>query len=567
VRGVGRGSGGRRLRAPLALLAAAGLALVTVVAVRTVQAGSGGCNRALTLTVSAAPDIAPVVRAAADRWTATKPRVNSECIRVQVSTAEPADVANRLAVRAGVPINVAARPVATPSDADLPAMWIPDSTAWIVRVQGVNRSAFDDQLPSIAMSPVVLAAPEPVANALRGATPHPLAPAELGALLQDPAKGDKSVKFGITEPRRDAAGLAGAIVLHGAIATNPAQLPALVAAYRSLALSPDRAAELKAFGPVQNVAPLSEQAVFAYDATDPPAPLVAVPLDAPFALDYPCAILSGKPRAVTRAAELFRQALLGYPDDFSRAGYRTPDGSTGTGFPAGHGAVAGQVTADPISDPVRVGDVLSVWTTSRAPARVLTLVDVTASMAGPVAAGSPVTRLQVLQQAATGGLRLFTDDSELGLWAFATGLDGTRDHRELVPVGRLDAAQRQRLDAAVAAAAPSPASTRGLYQSVLDAYQVMRDGYRDDRSNTIVVFTDGPNSKPGDRSLDDMQLELERLTDTTRPVRVVLLGIGPDVNLDELSAIAKTSGGKAFKVDNPADIGTIFLQALVRTGA
>ena len=48
---------------------------------------------------------------------------------------------------------------------------------------------------------------------------------------------------------------------------------------------------------------------------------------------------------------------------------------------------------------------------------------------------------------------------------------------------------------------------------------------------------------------------------------MVLLGIGPDANLDELSAIAKTTGGKAFRVDNPSEIGTIFLQALVRTDA
>jgi hypothetical protein len=256
---------------------------------------------------------------------------------------------------------------------------------------------------------------------------------------------------------------------------------------------------------------------------------------------------------------LFRQTLLASPDDFSQAGYRLADGTTGPGFPAGHGAIPGQLTGDPISDPTRIADVLSVWTTSRAPSRVLALADVSASIGQPVTAGSPVTRLQVLQQAATGGLRLFTDDSELGLWAFAAG------HRELVPAGTLNPGQRNRLLGAVAATAPTGVPTRALYDTVLDAYKVMRDGYRDDRSNTIVVFTDGPNTKPGDRSLDDVQLELEKLTDTTRPVRVVLLGIGPDANLDELSAIAKTTGGKAFKVDNPADIGSIFLQALVRT--
>jgi Ca-activated chloride channel family protein len=78
------------------------------------------------------------------------------------------------------------------------------------------------------------------------------------------------------------------------------------------------------------------------------------------------------------------------------------------------------------------------------------------------------------------------------------------------------------------------------------------------------VFTGGPNNKPGGLTLDDTELELEKLTDITKPVRVVLLGIGPDVDINELNTIAKTTGGKAFKVERPEDIGGIFLQALLR---
>jgi hypothetical protein len=45
---------------------------------------------------------------------------------------------------------------------------------------------------------------------------------------------------------------------------------------------------------------------------------------------------------------------------------------------------------------------------------------------------------------------------------------------------------------------------------------------------------------------------------------VVLLGIGPEINMDELNAIAKTTGGKAFQVTEPEKISEIFLQALLR---
>ena len=46
---------------------------------------------------------------------------------------------------------------------------------------------------------------------------------------------------------------------------------------------------------------------------------------------------------------------------------------------------------------------------------------------------------------------------------------------------------------------------------------------------------------------------------------MVLLGIGPDVHRDELDAIAATTGGRAFVVQDPEQIGNIFLRALIRT--
>jgi hypothetical protein len=49
----------------------------------------------------------------------------------------------------------------------------------------------------------------------------------------------------------------------------------------------------------------------------------------------------------------------------------------------------------------------------------------------------------------------------------------------------------------------------------------------------------------------------------TKPIRVVLLGIGPDVNLAELQSIIDTTGGAAFQVQNPSDVQGIFLKALL----
>jgi Ca-activated chloride channel homolog len=559
---------GRSLRGPLALGVVITLVALTVVAVRVVAADANGCSSGIRLNIAANPDIYPSIREAATRWVATNPKIDNQCVRVQVTSAPAADVANALAVRAGAGafINVAAKALPTPRDDDVPAVWLPDSISWVERVQAVNRDAFEDDVPSVAMSPVVLAMPETLARTLQGGRPHKLTTDELAGLLQRSLRDrDRNIQLGVAEPRRDAASLAGAVLMYDAIATSSAQLPTLVGAYRAVGLVPDRAALLGGFGPRQTIAPMTEQAVLSYDATSPQSPLAAAPMEAAQALDYPYAAVAGKPRAVAQAADLFRKALTSraYRDIFAKAAFRDPDGGVNAGFPVGHGATADAAIGNPLTDTKKISDVLSVWTASKTPSRIISLTDATAVMAQPVAPGGP-TRMQIMQKTQVDGLKLFTDDSEMSFWIYASGLAGGRDYQQMVPMAELDTAQRNKINSAVAANQPQATNTRGLYESVLAAYKSIKDGWDESRSNTVIVFTSGSNTKSDGLSLDDVNLELERLTDPTKPIRVVLLGFGPDVNLDELNSIAKTTGGKAFKVERPEDIGGIFLQALLR---
>ena len=57
----------------------------------------------------------------------------------------------------------------------LPTVWIPDSIAWINRVQIVDRAAFFEDLRSVASSPVVVAVPEPAAAQIGWPAPLPVA--------------------------------------------------------------------------------------------------------------------------------------------------------------------------------------------------------------------------------------------------------------------------------------------------------------------------------------------------------------------------------------------------------
>ncbi|HEY2950569.1 MAG TPA: VWA domain-containing protein [Micromonosporaceae bacterium] len=561
----------RSLRTPVAVLGVAGLVALTAIAVQTVAADADGCSTGgIRLSVAADPAIAPALRDIAARWTESTPQISGGCIRVEIAERAPADMASSLGTRAGGPIDVAADPAPTPSESDIPAVWIPDSVFWLSRVQSVDKNAFDIDTPSIAASPVVLGVSEADAAKLGGDGGARLTPDALRPLLT-PAHADEApaLRLGIAEPRRDTASLVGALVLHEALVKSQSDLKNLVGAFRQIGRpAADPAALLKSFGQGVNAAPLSEQAVARHDAGNPAAPIAAVPIVSAPALDFPYAILNGKPRNVFQAAVRFRAALIGgnYADVLAKHGLRTADGVAGKGFPTGHGVTSAPAEIKPLNEVEQLRAVLGVWVAAKTASRVLALVDVTQSMGSTMTGpnGNTEVRLNVLRRASTDGLKLFTNDSRLGMWAYAAGLDGPKDDREVVPIGPLNQTQRDRITAAINGAQPVPTNTCALFETLLDAYKVMKQGYEPKLSNTIVVFTDGKSNKPGGLGLKQTQEQLESLTDITRPIRVILLGVGPDVDMQQLEALALTTGGHAFEVRDPAEIGSIFLQALLR---
>lgn len=551
----------RAVRTPLIVLSALSLIGLTTVALRAVNADADGCSSSgIRLTVAADPSIAPAINEIASRWTATHPSIGGDCIRVEVSAKPSYELANSLGTFAGGAVDVAAKPAPTPAEADLPVVWIPDSTYWLGRVRAVDRDAFEAVAPSVATSPIVLAMPEPAARDLAEKVGKGLDATALKTLIFG-----KAIKLGMVEPRRDTAGMVGAMMLSDAVVASPKDMPTLVKLYREgVAVAPgDTAGLWQAFAKGLTGAPVSEQAVLAFNATSPAAPVAAVQLAQVPTLDFPYAVLSRQPRPQAAAAALFQAALTGgvYRSVFAEKGLRAPDGSATAGFPTGHGVTTAVVHVLPLNDMSRVRSALTVWVAAKTPSRVIALADGTSSMARVTTGnGNTAVRIEVMRGAAEYGLNLFTDDSSVGLWAFAGP-----GHRELVPLAELGpptaGGQRAKLKAAVNAATPQPTDVCPLYNSILAGYRALLSGYDESLSNTLVVFTDG-----GDNTglqLRNVQKELEKLADITKPIRVVLLGIGPDVRMNELEEIAKTTGGVAFQVSDPTQIRGIFLTALL----
>jgi hypothetical protein len=524
------------------------------------------CGRPVTVTVAAAPEIAPAIRTTADRWAASK--APGSCANIVVDQVAPSDIAAAVAGQRGATLTGLGQPN---GKARVPDVWVADSSTWLDRIRTVSSDLVPPQTTSIAQSPVVLAMPAPVAKTLG----WPNAKLTWSALLQKMSTGG-GLKTGIVEPGEDASGLSGLLALRtAAAAAGPGAQEATVAALRTLAVGRStlrddllgrfpRTASPAALASGLSAAPLPEQAVVQYNSRQPPVPLAAVYLDpAPAALDYPYVVMPGIEPEIAGAARGLLNALSGsaYRDLLAQHGLRGPDGIAGTGLALGPGAPPGPLKPAAAADPNLIQQTLSTWAAVTQPGRILAVLDVSGSMLEPVPTAPGLNREQVTVRAAQGGLRLFDDAWAVGLWVFSTKMDGNVPYKELVPLGPL-ASQRAQLVGALGGVQPKRDGDTGLYDTLLGAYKTVQQGWDPGRVNSVVIMTDGQNDNPGGMSLDQLIGELQKVVNPRQPVQVIAIGIGTEVSRPELTRITQATGGGVFIATDPAKIGEIFLQAI-----
>ncbi|HEU4422742.1 MAG TPA: substrate-binding domain-containing protein [Pilimelia sp.] len=562
------------LRTPNGLrMVAAGAAVLTVVA-----ASWGGyklvsqpsCADQIRLSIVAAPEIEPAVRATTQEWTAAEPRINDRCVAVDVSAAAPADVAAAIAGqhRATLPgVGQAAGGVRVPD------VWIPDSSSWLQRLRAAGPGWVPKDAPAVAQSPVVLAMPEPVASSV-GWPNEKLTWRNLLSRVRE----DSRLRPGIVEPNRDASGLSGLLALSTAarsVGGDKGQ-QVVTAILRSLAVGRStlradllarfpRATDAASLASSLSAAPLSEQAVIGYNRERPPVPLAALYLDdpTPLPMNYPYTVMPGIEADKVAAARAVNVALSGdaYRDRLAALGLRGADGNPGQDFAAPLAAPTAPAPASPLPDPATIDRALSAWTTVTAPGRLLAVLDVSGSMNQPVPTAGGATRSQVTVEAAKRGLGLLDDNWAVGLWIFSTQLVGDRDWRQLVPIGPLSS-QRERLLAGLSSIPARLTGGTGLYNTILAAYQEVLNGWDPGRVNGIVIMTDGKNELAPGLTLPQLIARLNAVKDPTRPVQVIALGIGDEVSEAELRQITGTTGGGTFLARDPSKVGEILLQAI-----
>jgi hypothetical protein len=310
--------------------------------------------------------------------------------------------------------------------------------------------------------------------------------------------------------------------------------------------------------------PTSENALLRHNVKQDGSALVAAYADpAVPALDYPFVVLPETPDAKRVAAEKFLAKLIDQEtsDALADAGFRTPDGKALRDRSQDKRTTARPMTPVRLPAVDQVDQVLNSWAGVNLSGRVQVLLDVSGSMNKPVP-GTPLNRMEVTLQAAIAGVGLFKPTTKIGWWLFSTKLDGDKDYSVLLPMRTVSEQVAAGAIDKLKAVKAVPNGGTGMFDSVLAAYKDARQNWEPGRINTVIVMTDGKNEDPEGISIDTLLAELGKLQDPRRPLKIVGIGIGPDIDAAELKRVAEATGGQAFTTADPTKIGDVFYAAL-----
>jgi hypothetical protein len=564
----------RRRKARLGTGALAGLAigvsfvLLIGLTAQAVAAHASCSSNPLLLNVAVNDDLAPAVAQVAQNFNRQQHTADGRCATVQVSEQPSATVAARLDGQAS---STGQAPV----DA-----WIPDSSLWVdvARSFPVGAQALQLTGTEVAESPLMTVMPMAVAKA----TGVFNSPAGWNVLLPGGAGGPPpplGLKVAIPDPSESAAGLATLVQLSrllgsgqaarttftnfvlGAESTQQFNSSTSLASFVSTAQAPWHS---------RDVTVTSEQAVIAYDRANPGQPLAAqypTGLQAKLgtsALDYPY-VLTSSDSAKQAAAREFEQSLRGqYAASVIRYfGFRTPDGMADAA-PASFGLQTQVLQQAAGATASEAQTNLEVWGKLELGTRTLVLIDTSRSMGILDGVGNQ-TLAQETGQTSVIGLSLFPDSTQIGLWEIADNIDGTKPYQELVPIGPLPAqlgliTRRQQLQQIDQALRPDGKPLK-LNDAILAGYQAMTAAYQPHYQNALIVLTAGVDDAPGDMPTDALIAQLKKLFNPLRGIQLLIDQIGTAGNFPDLQRIAQVTGGAAFEVRKPSEIGQIFIES------
>lgn len=561
-----RAARGGRGRVLVPLAGAVALAVLLGVAAFVIFNRDHDCSDGkLPLRVVASPDIQPALSKIAATYNKALHPVDSRCVEVTVTKESAARTANALA--------------AGKASTDV---WVADSSLVVaqLRSEAAGAAAVPEPAGSAATSPVVLVAAKSSAQRLAGSLQPSWSGMIAAANVANPDGPGRKVRVLALDPQKNSAGMAALLAAAGS-AKEAGQAKALVGALKELSgqLVSDPTALLASLtvksGSRVPVGVASEQSVYLHNSRKPDAQVVPLyPAEGTLSLDYPVVVVT-KDAAVQKAAADFRKELATEAAGrvLRAQGFRTPDGKAGETLSEDKGFTPTPPEALPAPDTKTVASMAQTWSRLNLGTRMLTLLDVSGTMALPVP-GTGLTRMQAISKIAIEGLGLFAADSEIGFWAFSTHLDGQgKDWREAVPVGPLTETingtlRKDLLVGQLGSIQAKATGDTGLNDTLKAAYTEMTESYQEDKINTILILTDGAGNDDPDGGLSNSQILqfLRKTYDPKRPVNILLIAFGPDApkGKQQMDALAQATGGEAYVAKNILQVRDFFLQGMER---
>jgi hypothetical protein len=445
-----------------------------------------------------------------------------------------------------------------------PQLWISESSLWPARVRAWRL----EPVGSFGTSPVVLVTSTSLVDKLgwRATAPtwrsaldgsHTLAAPDLAD--RAPAQLAMIALWQTTGKGPDAERAVTAAVLAAARANTPTEDQALATAASGSLTAP--------------LVATSEQEVVATNRDSSNPQLTAVyPSEGSPMLDYPIVRVTGADTEPGRRAgtDVVLARLRGAAARAAAKALGLRD-ATGRNGPQGQAGVLGTVKPLPPASVTEVTGFLSRLAALAVPSRMLAVVDVSWSMRQLVP-GTGLSRVQLAGRAAISAGELMPDTSAVGLWEFATNLDGDKPYRQLTPLaslGSTDAGTTHRqvvygllagLDSDLAGGGT------GLYRTALDAVRALRADYDSRAVNTVVLLTDGTNENSPGITLDQLvqTLALDAAAAPDKPVRLVAIGLGPSADLDSLKTMVAPTKGVAYRAETPTQLRDVLYDAIAR---
>jgi Ca-activated chloride channel family protein len=601
---------GSSLRRRVPLLVAAVFGVVLVIVVRNLVAGGGSSGGGAQpgradrgdcqpLNVTASSEKAALLSQLADDYNRTDRKAANRCVDVRVTSMASGGAAEALA-----------RGWDERIDGPRPDVWSPASRSWTVllrqRTQAQDKADLvPDDLPSIAQTPLVIAMPQPMAQAL-GWPDKQLGWSDILALARDPrgwgSKGHAEwgrFKLGKTNPNFSTSGLNATVATYFAATGRSSDLtiadvraPKVVDYVRGVESSVvhygdttltflqnlyDAGAKGQGLSYISAVT-VEEKSVWDYNQGNPSGdpktlgqqgkpgtPLVAIyPKEGTLVSDNPYTVLKAEwvDGAKRAAAADFLAFLRGAEQQrrFTDAAFRSFDGKPGAPVSRDNGLLPEtKFTVIEPPAPQVLNQVALSWNELRKRARVLMVIDVSGSMEQPVPSVGE-SRLELAKKAALTSIGQLAPDDQLGLWSFSSEPPGSNlpPYQELVrpaPVSQVKGEFTAKVRELI------PNGSTALYATTRAAVRSIRDTFDPTKINAVVLLTDGKNEYDKDNNLGNLLASLNT-EDADAAVRVFPIAYGGQADYSVLQQIGRASRATAYDATNPATIQKVLANVL-----